>query len=91
MNAVKEKPSLIYELDEPLAPDKLLVYGLQHLFFCLANAAVVPVVVGICLGLDSQGTASLVQRTFFFCGLASILQATWGHKYPIFEGPAGMW
>lgn len=51
----------------------------------------VPVVAGTVLGLDAAGIASFTQRTFFFSGLASLIQAIWGHRYPIFEGPAGVW
>src|SRR5690606_11002078 len=29
--------------------------------------------------------------TIFLCGLVCVLQALIGHKFPIIEGPAGMW
>lgn len=69
----------------------LILYSIQHLTFFVANSAIIPVVVGNCLGLDNLGVASLVQRTFIFCGIGSFLQSLWGHRFPIFEGPAGMW
>jgi len=68
-----------------------LLYALQHLIFGVANCAAVPVVVGSSLGLDAAGIAAFAQRTFFFSGCACLLQAIWGHRYPIFEGPAGIW
>jgi len=67
------------------------LYAAQHLIFGVANCAVVPVVVGTSLGLDAAGIAAFAQRTFFFSGCACLLQAFWGHRYPIFEGPAGIW
>ncbi|MBC7104987.1 MAG: purine/pyrimidine permease [Firmicutes bacterium] len=67
------------------------VYALQHLIFGVANCAAVPVVVGTSLGLDAAGIAAFAQRTFFFSGCASLIQAIWGHRSPIFEGPAGIW
>jgi xanthine/uracil permease len=82
---------LKYGLDAHLRPGQLVLYALQHLTYFLANAAILPVVVGAYLGLDSSGLATLVQRTFIVCGIASILQVTWGHRYPIMEGPAGVW
>ncbi len=83
--------SLRYGLSDKLPFLKLVSYSIQHLTFCIANAAILPVVVGAYLGLDQAGLAALVQRTFILCGLVSIFQVLWGHKYPVFEGPAGMW
>lgn len=68
-----------------------MLYGLQHLIFGVANAAAVPIVVGTALGLDVVEIGQLAQRTFFLAGIACLLQAFFGHKYPIFEGPAGVW
>jgi xanthine/uracil permease len=42
-------------------------------------------------GLDPAGIGSLAQRTFILCGVTSILQALWGHRLPLMEGPAGLW
>jgi xanthine/uracil permease len=82
---------LRYGLDAKLPVTELVSYGLQHLTFFLANTAILPVTVGVYLGLDQTGLAGLIQRTFILCGVASILQAAWGHKFPMMEGPAGLW
>jgi xanthine/uracil permease len=82
---------LRYGLDERPKGVKFWLYTLQFLAFNVANSAVIPVIVGAALGLGHSEIASLVQRTFFFCALGSLLQVTLGHRYPIFEGPAGMW
>ncbi|MHB8986902.1 MAG: purine/pyrimidine permease [Eubacteriales bacterium] len=74
----------------PLHVDTIL-YSLQYLVVGIANCAAVPVVVGTSLGMDSAGVAAFAQRTFFFSGLACLIQAICGHRYPIFEGPAGIW
>ncbi|TGE38364.1 xanthine permease [Desulfosporosinus fructosivorans] len=68
-----------------------MAYSLQHFIFGVANAAAIPVVVGSALGLDAVEIGALAQRTFFFAGIASLTQAFFGHKYPIYEGPAGVW
>lgn len=80
-----------YGLNDSLPTGELISYGLQYLIYFLANAAILPVVVGGYLGLDQLALAALLQRTFIFCGIVSILQVLWGHRFPIFEGPAGMW
>ncbi len=50
-----------------------------------------PVFLGTQLGLDQAGIADYAQRMFFFVGLASLLQVTFGHRLPIIEGPAAPW
>lgn len=80
-----------YGLDDRPNGAKLWVYTIQFLAFSVANSAVIPVLVGSALGLQGGEIASLVQRTFFFCAVGSFLQVLFGHKYPIFEGPAGIW
>lgn len=80
-----------YNLNDQPSASELVSYSLQHLTFFLANAAILPVIVGSHLGLDHSAIAGLVQRTFIWCGIASFLQCRWGHGFPIFEGPAGMW
>lgn len=86
-----EKDGLYYGLEDNPGGAKTWIYAFQFLTFAVANAAVIPVIVGLALGLHGAEIASLVQRTFFVSSIASLLQALWGHRYPIFEGPAGMW
>ncbi len=83
--------NLLYGLEDRPPAGRTVLYAAQWLFFTLANSAVVPVVVGNALGLDQAGVAGLVQRTFFFQGVASFLQVGLGHRLPIIEGPSGMW
>lgn len=88
---IKSKHVNLYEIGKRLFRFDTMVYSLQHLIFGVANAAAVPIVVGTALGLDASGIGAFAQRTFFFAGIACLLQALFGHKYPIFEGPAGVW
>ncbi len=83
--------TLHYGLDDRPEGFELWMYTFQFLAFNVANSVVIPVIVGSALGLKGPEIASLVQRTFFFCAAGSFLQVVLGHKYPIFEGPAGMW
>lgn len=64
---------------------------MQWLAFAIASIIIVPVVVGLHLGLDTRQIAAFIQRTFFFTGVFSYLQVKWGHRVPIVEGPGGMW
>ncbi|MBE6032181.1 MAG: xanthine permease [Clostridiales bacterium] len=91
-NAKKiQNTDFIYGLEDKVPLGKSVVYGLQHLIAFLASAVVMPVVVGTALGLDQQAIAEFLQRTFIFGGVAGILQAKFGHKYPLVDGPSGLW
>lgn len=85
---IKEMP---YGLNDKPEGIKTCIYAFQFLLYAVANSAVVSVIVGLSLGLDGVEISALVQRTFFYCAVASSLQVLFGHRYPIFEGPAGMW
>ncbi len=67
------------------------LHSLQHLSFFVANSAVIPVIVGQTYGLSYPEIVQFIQRSFLVYGLASFAQAFLGHKFPIFEGPAGLW
>jgi len=90
-NSGADPGQFLYSLDERPPLNRTVAYSLQWLAFCLANSAVVPIVVGNALGLDQPGIAALAQRTFFFQALASLLQVLLGHRLPIIEGSSGMW
>ena len=65
--------------------------GLQWLFFMFANTVVIPITIGDAFDLSSVEVASALQRSFIFTGVACILQACIGHKYPLMEGQSGIW
>lgn len=65
--------------------------GLQWLFFMFANTVVIPITIGAAFDLSSMEVASALQRSFIYTGLACILQAFIGHKYPLMEGQSGLW
>lgn len=82
---------IIYNLDDNMPLKKTVVYSVQHVIFFLASAVPMPIVVGIALGLNQNELAAMLQRTFFLCGFVTILQLAFGHRFPIFDGPAGLW
>lgn len=70
---------------------KLILSALQWAFFILAGSLVAPISIAASYGLEGADALSFVQRTLFVLGLAGILQALFGHRLPIQEGPAGLW
>lgn len=82
---------MLYGLNDKMPKGHFVMYGLQHLVYFLAGCAIMPVIVGVYLGLDQVEIAQMLQRTFLLSGIVSILQVTLGHRYPIIDGPAGLW
>ncbi|MEE0741546.1 MAG: uracil-xanthine permease family protein [Emergencia sp.] len=80
-----------YQLDDKMPLRENLIYACQHVIFFVASAVVMPVVVGYALGLSQPEVAQTLQRTLVLCGIISILQTALGHRYPIIDGPAGLW
>jgi len=64
---------------------------IQWFIYLLANSIALPIVIGNMYHLSEQDISSLMQRTFFIVGLSSFIQAKFGHRYPIADGPAGSW
>jgi xanthine/uracil permease len=65
--------------------------AVQWAMFILAGSVVAPLAIGQAYGLTPQEIAEFVQRTLFVLGIVSILQALFGHRLPIMEGPAVLW
>ncbi|MGO4498869.1 uracil/xanthine transporter [Paenibacillus sp. 2RAB27] len=65
--------------------------GVQWFFFLFANTIVVPLSVSTAFGFSPELTASVVKVTFVVTGIASMLQAAFGHRYALMEGPSGLW
>lgn len=63
----------------------------QWLSFLLANSIALPIVIGNVFQLSDLDISSLMQRTFFIVGLSTFIQAKFGHRFPIIDGPAGSW
>ncbi|MEH7013802.1 purine/pyrimidine permease [Neobacillus niacini] len=63
----------------------------QWFIYLLANSIALPIVIGNVFHLSAAEISALMQRTFFIVGLSSFIQAKFGHRYPITDGPAGSW
>ena len=82
---------MLYGLDDRVPAGKCSIYGIQYLIYFLAGSAIMPTIIGVYLGLDQAEIAQMLQRTFLLSGGISILQALLGHRFPIIDGPAGLW
>ena len=80
-----------FDLDERLPAGKTLAYSIQHMVLFIANSAIIPVIMAKSLGLENDAISGMLLRTFFLCGVLSILQTRFGHRYPIIDGPSGLW
>ena len=87
----KNTDTIIYGLDARMDPKKSAAYGVQYMILFTANSAVMPVIIAKGLGLESVAISEMLLRTFFLCGVLSILQTRFGHRYPIIDGPSGLW
>lgn len=70
---------------------KELLGGLQWAVFLLASSIAAPIAIAHVFGMDPSETTLFIQRTMFVLGVACIVQAFFGHRMPINEGPAGLW
>lgn len=64
---------------------------IQWAMFILAGSVVAPLAIGQAYGMTPVEIADFVQRSLFVLGVVSVLQALWGHRLPIAEGPAALW
>ena len=87
----KTSGEMLYGLEENVPAGKCSIYGIQYLVYFLAGSAIMPTIIGVYLGLDQAEIAQMLQRTFLLSGGISILQALLGHRFPIIDGPAGLW
>lgn len=78
---------------QPVAasPVTTVLAGLQWLFFMFANIVVIPISVGQAFHLSPAATTASLERAFILTGIACILQALVGHRYPFMEGSSGLW
>lgn len=65
--------------------------SLQWFVFIVANAIVAPIVIGGAFGLSSLEISTFLQRSLLIVGIAGLTQILFGHKFPVMEGPAGLW
>jgi OHCU decarboxylase len=84
------KKRAVHPVDEILPPQKLAVYGLQHVMAFYAGAVIVPILLAGAIGLSTDQLIHLINADLFTCGIASILQSVgiWkiGVRLPLLQG-----
>lgn len=65
--------------------------GVQWFFFLFSNTIVIPLSIGMAFDLSMSEIAASLNRSFIYTGIACILQALIGHRYPLLEGQSGLW
>jgi uric acid transporter len=79
-----------HPVDEVLPPQKLAVYGVQHLLAFYAGAVIVPILLAGAIGLTDEQLIHLINADLFTCGIASIIQSVgfWkvGVRLPLLQG-----
>jgi OHCU decarboxylase len=80
----------VHPVDEVLPPQKLAIYGLQHVMAFYAGAVIVPILLAGAIGLSNDQLIHLINADLFTCGIASILQSVgvWkiGVRLPLLQG-----
>ncbi|MEH6868780.1 purine/pyrimidine permease, partial [Priestia megaterium] len=74
-----------------LSSSTTILASIQWFFFIFANTVVVPISIGDAFQLSSDQIIMTIRSSFFLTGIACILQAWIGHRYPLLEGHSGMW
>ncbi|MGE6573572.1 uracil/xanthine transporter [Paenibacillus xylanexedens] len=69
----------------------LILAGIQWFFFLFTNTVVVPLSIGHNFHLSPDAIAASMQHAFILTGAVCILQAVFGHRYAIMDGPSGLW
>jgi xanthine/uracil permease len=82
----------LYNLNEkPKNRYQFTLYVIQWLAYSSGAIITVPLILGLPFGLERIEIASLMQRIFFYSGLATLLQIYIGHGIPMVEGPSSLW
>jgi OHCU decarboxylase len=87
---VAPRSSRKHPVDEVLPPQKLVVYGFQHVLAFYAGAVIVPILLAGSIGLSEEQLIHLINADLFTCGIASIIQSVgvWkiGVRLPLLQG-----
>lgn len=72
--------------DEKISFGKSAILGLQHVL--AMDVYVVPFLIAMLIGLQSNQSSALIQSTFIAAGLATIVQTYFCMKLPMAQGPS---
>lgn len=80
----------VHPVDEVLAPQNMIAFGLQHVLSMYAGIVAVPLILATALGLEGDALVRLIGASFFMSGVATLIQTIgfkgFGAKLPIVQG-----
>ncbi len=80
----------VHPVDQVLRPERLALYGTQHVLAFYAGAVIVPILLAAATHLSEAQLAYLINADLFTCGIASIIQSVgfWniGVRLPLLQG-----
>src|SRR5215204_7763682 len=86
----RTRVSIKHPVDQVLPPQKLAIYGFQHVLAFYAGAVIVPILLAGAIGLTDEQLVHLINADLFTCGIASIIQSVgfWkiGVRLPLLQG-----
>ena len=86
----RPRVSIKHPVDQVLPPQKLAIYGFQHVLAFYAGAVIVPILLAGAIGLTDEQLVHLINADLFTCGIASIIQSVgfWkiGVRLPLLQG-----
>jgi xanthine permease len=86
----KGRTGAVHPVDQVLPPERLAVYGLQHVLAFYAGAVIVPLLLAVAIKLSNEQLVQLISADLFTCGIASIIQSVgfWriGVRLPLIQG-----
>ncbi len=89
-NETTKEVLTIHPVDEILPPNRLALYGFQHVMTFYAGALLNPLLIATGVGLPPEDLVFLITANLFMAGIASLMQANgfWkvGIRMPVVQG-----
>ena len=85
---MRSSSDLIYGLNDIPPWRRCLIYGFQWALIILPSLTIFSTISSEYLGLQGVERVLFFQRLLVIVGGVMILQTTWGHRYPLLDGPA---
>lgn len=80
--------SVLYGVEDVPSPPMCFLFGLQQAIMCIGGTLSIPFILSglICVGDKNDVTSTLLSITMFMCGIATIIQTTFGIRLGIIQG-----
>ncbi|XP_076887149.1 nucleobase-ascorbate transporter 12-like [Bidens hawaiensis] len=85
---VTRHPHMKYELRDTPGLVPIGFYELQHYLSMLGSLVLIPLVIVPAMGGDHEDTSKVVSTVLFVSGMTTLLQANFGSRLPLIQGPS---